>query len=352
MNRVVRALPVAVALLVTGALLVAGAEPAAAQAPDRTGWWSTAPTDLSAAPSSTPADGLHLANGPHGQLAFAAVSYHLPPLSSARLTVRIAANTLVGTPAVVACPTVSDTWRAGGDQPAATAPAYTCRGRSVPALVSSDSTGMTLSFLLDDNQELSPGVLSLALLPSPVSTAPFSLDLLAPGPGALVTQQVSAAQPPAAAPSALPARTPEARADPRPPAAPVPALVPFDAALPVLAALPGVAPALAPALAPLLAAGPLPAPPALAAPRLLRSAQQRRLGTDNRANQAVLLVLVLLVGGVGYLIGHNTELPLRLLGGRAPRVDPDAPVLAGPDAPLGGLGRFARARTGPPRKLT
>ena len=96
MSRLTRVAPVVLALL------VASSWPASAQDPDRTGWWSTGPTDLSSAPTSTSPDGLHLANGPNGQLAFAALSYHLPPFSSARLTVHLAANTLVGTPVVMA----------------------------------------------------------------------------------------------------------------------------------------------------------------------------------------------------------------------------------------------------------
>ena len=341
MSRISRVLPVAVGLLVVAAI------PAGAQGPERTGWWSTAPVDVSALPSPTAADGLHIANGPQGRLAFAALSYHLEPFSSATLTLHLAANTLVGTPLVIACPTVSDTWKAGGNQPTASAPAYACAGRSAPGLVSSDSTGATVSFLLDAAQQESPGLVSLAIVPAAGSTALFSFDLVKPTASAMVSQPVSAGRPAAPAeptPSLAPTVAPASAA----PAAEPQPMLPIGVVPPVATPVVAPAPALAPVLAPVAA----PPAPLLSTGRLLPTAAQRRLGSDERAQRAALLLMFAIVGGVGYLIGHNKEIPLRLLGGRAPRVDPTEPVLPSSDAPMGGLGRFARPRTTAARKLT
>lgn len=342
MSRRSRVLPVALGLVVLAAL------PAGAQGPARTGWWSTAPADLSAVPTSTAADGLHVANGPDGRLAFAAVSYHLEPFSSARLTLHLAPNTLVGTPLLIACPTVDDTWRAGGNQPTATAPAYSCAGRSTPALVSSDSAGATVSFLLDAVQELRPGMVSLAIVPSPTSTTPFSLDLLAPSAGSMVTQPVGAG-PPAVSPGpAAPVVQPAAlnTADAPVGAAALPMLS-LETLVPQQFSIVAQTPVVAPGLA-------VAAPPAVALQyrRVVRSAEQLRLAADHLARQTAMLALVALVGGLGYLLGHQQDLPLRLLGGRAPRGAPGEPVPPGADTPMGGLGRFARPRTTPARKLT
>ena len=344
MNRLTRVLPVAAGLLLLAAL------PAGAQGPDRTAWWSTTPADLSAAPSSTAPDGLHVANGPDGRLAFAAVSYHLEAFSSATLTLHLAPNTLVGTPLLIACPTTNDSWKAGGNQSTPTAPTYTCAGRSAPALVSSDSAGPTVSFLLDATQEQSPGVVSLAIVPSPTSTAPFSLDLLAPSASSLVAQPPGAARPPTTPEAAPTAATAVAvtPANPVTGSAPLP-MLPLGNPLPQPGPVVAPDPTLAPAVAPVVAA---PAAVALPGRRVVRSAEQLRLAADHRARQASMLLLLALVGGLGYLLGHKQDIPLRLLGGRAPRVDPDAVPLPGTDAPIGGLGRFARPRTAPARSLT
>ena len=347
MTRLTRAVPVALALL------VAASWPAGAQSPDRTGWWSTTSVGgtvlpLPALPTTTPADGLHIANGPTGMLAFAAVSYHPEPFSTATLVLHLTASSLVGTPLVQACPTTTDTWPSGGNQAAASAPAFSCAGRSTPGLLGTDSTGKILTFLLDATQQSGPGVVSLAIVPLASSTAPFSFDLAKPTTSSFVGTPVR--QAPAAVPAT--AAAPVA-ASPQPAAvSPVAELPggPVITDLPVPAEPSVPVPAIAPAPA---AASPAPVDQLqVAEPRLVPTAARVGLRSDERARQASLLLLAALIGGLGYLIGHNQDVPLRLIGGRAVRPTPGDLLLADADAPVGGLGRFARPRPTAARKLT
>ena len=345
MTRLTRAVPVALALL------VAASWPAGAQAPDRTGWWSTTSVGgtvlpLPALPTTTAPDGLHIANGPTGVLAFAAVSYHSEPFSSATLVLHLTAGSLIGTPVVQACPTTTDTWPGGGNQAAATAPAYTCAGRSTPGLLGSDSTGPILTFLLDATQQAGPGVVSLAIVPLASSTTPFSFDLAKPTTSSFVGTPVSQA------PAAVPTAAPVAAAPQPVPVSPVAELPvgPMTPDLPVPAEPSVPVPAIAPAPA---AASPAPVDQVqVAEPRLVPAAARVGLRSDERARQAALLLLAALIGGLGYLIGHNQDVPLRLIGGRAVRPTPGDLLLADADAPVGGLGRFARPRPAAARKLT
>lgn len=326
-------------LVLAGGLAVLGCAsatgPAAADAPVRTGWWTAATVGGTAAPLPTTADtDLHVASGPQGTLALAAVDYHVLPVDTATLVLHITPNSLVGTPVLYACPTKDEGWKGGGDQPYDTAPVPQCTGRQVQGVVGTD----TVTFLLDSRSQLLPGVLSLALVPAAGST--FSLDLTAPGTASLT---VAPAEEPAPAggttvPEAAPAAvgSPPAAAAPGAPAAaplpalgpsaPLPAAAPSEVTPPLLAGTPATGGTSA------VAAGQVPLQPA-AATRLTTTDEGRRLATA---------LLVLLVGAGGYLLGKDTRPPLRLLGGRALRAGP-----VPEDGPVRGLGRFARPRSAP-----
>jgi hypothetical protein len=328
--------PLAAALLVAVGLL--GLAPAAhAQSAARTGWWNTATVSGTALPSTTAPDELHLAQGPAGQLAFAAVSYAGLSYASAELVLHVAAGSQVGTPHVVACPTRDDTWKAGGDQPIDAAPAYDCAGRSASAVVGADKAGTTLTFLLDPTLQLAPGTTSLAVVPA-LGSAPFSLDLTAPNARSLSVVPVSAPVGVSPAPSAAPPSQAATDASP-PPAgpgfAPGPGQAPFLTG--PLSAVPAPAVA-ASALPPVVAAGQAPV-------SSVPVASVRLSTSTGRREAAVLLVAV--VGALGYVVAQHRREPLALLGGRARAADP--PV--GAAGPARGIGRFARPRTTAARRL-
>src|SRR6476659_7005714 len=125
---------------------------ALADAPSRTGWWNAATAGGVALPQpTTGTDDLHVSQGPSGSAAFAAVAYDLSgTLTDATLVLKIVPTSAVGTVDVAACPTKDNAWKAGGNQPIDTAPAYDCAG-GVPGLVAADGTKVT--FLLDARQQ-------------------------------------------------------------------------------------------------------------------------------------------------------------------------------------------------------
>ena len=321
------------ALAVLTAAFSAGTATSQALGPVRTGWWNTATVSGTALPSATDPDDLHVALGPAGTLAFAAVSYNAPTYSSAVLTLQVVPNSQVGTPVVLACPTQDDSWGAGGDQPIDAAPAFDCAGRSVVGVLGVDSAGgSTLSFLLDPSQQLAPGVTSLALVPG--SGTPFSLDLAAPTASSLTVETAPVApRPPAVQPSSpadsgsVSTHAPQALAPgsltPAPPLGPAP-------------------------VAPVVVTTASPAPPVLAGPVASGTDPRsvRRLSSAEGRREAVVL-LVLVLAGLIAAVAESRPTPPRLLGGRA-RANAARPEVAGRAR---GIGRFARPRSEPARRL-
>jgi hypothetical protein len=198
--------------------LAAFAPTAYADAPTRVGWWNMVSATSIAAPApATPSGGMHVAAGPGQVLAYGAVLYTLPSaVTFGQLTLAVAGSQ--GTVKLLACPTKSDRWKGGDDQPAADAPAYDCRTTSVPGTVATD--GKSVSFPLS---ALKAGSLSLAIVPDTSGAGapagglnqPFSVDLGKPGESSLDTTSSSsqAAPPPPtqSPPSATaPASTPKA----------------------------------------------------------------------------------------------------------------------------------------------
>jgi hypothetical protein len=338
----------------TAALVLVPGVGALAEEPERTGWWSKLSAGGAALPQPTTGDGeLRISNGVDGPMAFAAVLYPGLGASAAVLTLQVEPDQTLGTPDLLACVTQDAQWPAGGNQPYDAAPGYDCDAGSAFGELSPDGT--TLTFLLDATQQDPSGAWSLALVPTPDGSAPFSLDLEKPAADAFVTEPASGSQEPfvssepdAGAGSGSGSGSGESFLPDAFPAAP-PADV-GSAELPPLvaggeqAALPVTA-APAPALARTAPAG---APVLLTRP----AGVAEDLGAGRR-----LLALLVLAGGsaaVGYAAGQQRQGP-RLLGGRA-RVG--APAVAAAVAAGGsvedrprGIGRFARTRDAAPRRL-
>lgn len=353
----VRRLAVPAAL--TCAAVLVPATGALAEEPQRTGWWNRVSAGPLAAPAPTAQpDDLRVASGVDGPSAFSAVLY--PTAGSTSATLDLKVRDAVGTPEVVACPTVTTDWPEGANQPYDTAPEYSCDTGSAFGSLSAD--GSTMSFLLDSSLQTEPGVWSLALVPQPGSTSGlFTIDFVKPDAAAFVAAPPDAPAEPGTAFEPAPA-------DPGTGAgsgsgssgdALFPTFEPpaFDAGTgsaempPLLAggdeaALPEAEPP-APAVAAQVPANP---PVLLARPAALGE----DVGTARR-----LLGLLVLAGGsaaVGYAAGQQRPGP-RLIGGRA-RLAPTAAGAAAPaaaDTPVEerprGIGRFARVRDAAPRRL-
>jgi hypothetical protein len=197
-----------VALMALGAV----SSTAHAEFPQRVGWWNTASANGAAAASpTTPGGGMRVAAGPmttaspitvpQGQqiLAYGAVLFALAPGESAKLQLKVA-GTPQGTPQVVACPTQNTTWTGGDDQPASAEPAYDCGGQRHAGTVSADGT--TITFDVKAPFESTPGLLSLAIVPDPGSTAlpagsaPFAVDIQPPDARSLAPTEAPASSPP------------------------------------------------------------------------------------------------------------------------------------------------------------
>jgi hypothetical protein len=135
-------------------------------------------------------------------LAFAAVDYEVPldvggqsidPSSlAAVLTLSLdqASSANVSNGDLLACPTVTTLWSAGGDQDAAQAPQYSCAD-AVSGNV--DSTTHTVSFALTSAQEnsLSPGAFSLVIVPSTTPSGAFQFVFSAPAADSLTVTNAS-----------------------------------------------------------------------------------------------------------------------------------------------------------------
>lgn len=339
----------AVTATVTGTLVLLPIGPAAAEAPERTGWWNRASAGDVALPQPTTAEGdLRISQAPDGPAAYAAVLYPAAGSLSAVLTLQVRADRTVGTPDVQACLTESSDWQEGGNQPFTAAPAYDCDAGSVLGELAPDGT--TLTFLLDQATQGLLGAWSLALVATP-EAAPFFLDLAAPEEDAFV---------------AAPAQDEEPLLPDEPPVDPG-GSVPGAASLPGgFAALPDGGSGSA-ELPPLLAGGEAAPAPAAAAPAPAVAsgtqlsfppsvlARPASVTEDLGAGRRLVALLVLAAGSaaVGYAAGQQRPGP-RLIGGRAhlgtPALAGAAVPGAGTDRPRG-IGRFSRERDSAPRRL-
>jgi hypothetical protein len=337
-----RAVVVAAAASVGAGVLGAAAAGAATIGPDAQGWWSEAQQ----APSPLPVDtvtgpNLQVGGDPTGPNAIAAVRFTMPgtindaavdPSSvAATLTLKVAPNSTIGTPAVVACRVL------GGWQPASagtwsTKPTYNCDGAAVGAL-STDKA--TMVFRLDPALQARPGAYDVALVPAAANQAPFSVQFLPAGPDSLsLGSGAPSATAGAVGEPAVPSETPLPLPDSTVASSPSLGSPAFDAGTPLpLGATPAAQPATRarPPAASSLLPGPL-----------------RRAVSTKQSQQAIALGLLgAIVLSVWWFGGDQARAP-RLLGslGEGVRVeDPGVYVRSG------GIGRFARPRTRPPKRL-
>lgn len=253
-----------------------------ADAPVRVGWWNSVSAGGNAAPSpTTPAGGMHISSTPGGALAYGALLYPVPQAASGQL--RLSITGAQGTVALVACPTKNANWPAGDDQASDSEPAYDCSAFHFPGTVSADGTSVTFS--VSALVEPTPGSLSLAIVPDPSASAPFSVDIDKPGPQSLA---VTSAAPPTttfppttAVPASGPATAPA-------PGAPLGLPHPIQSAPQTTTAAP---PAAAPQIAPNQPSNVAPAPAA--------SSSNSARATEGSIFGALALVAALLFWGFG-----------------------------------------------------
>ena len=379
-------------LVVAAGLVLAPAQANAASGTTvESGWWNEAAVGSLTTPSATPAGQLQVSNGFSGPLAFAAVRINLPtgtpPASQVTLRLAVPSGSTVGTPAVSACPTTSN-WKPGPDQSASAAPGYSCRsGRQADGVAQTGAESWTFPASWGTG-----GAVSVALVPTPGTTQPFSISYTAPTadsvsigpptPQALPPVSTAAPAPSSGEPTAT---SPGASGQPvgtgggQSPAgatavvAPGGALSPAGAGqAPALGAIPGGATASSAGGGPAAtgpaagatgtggssggSAGGAVAAPASAAPGGgIRPAGDR----TGRGGRIMAFCLLVATGLALWFVAAQPDRAPRLLGSlRARRPGGEIGTGAGAlavatTAPpvIRGLGRFARERTGPPKRL-
>jgi hypothetical protein len=341
----------------------------------QSGWWNEAAVGPFAVPSVTSSDQLQVSNGLAGPLAFAGVritpATGTPTTDSLTLKLSIPANSKVGTPSVAACITTSP-WKPGADQEAKAAPGYTCeRGYEALGSIAATSESWTVPLAWAS----SDGSVSLALVPTPGTTVPFSVSYDQPT-GAAVAFTVAAAP---SAPTSPAAQTslPTLAAPPANSVPATPVVAPFDlgsgsSASPVVASGPSISPLPAEAAPAAPAAVPKGSPTPVAAPTSVAPGGGAITPpVPSRVPKLVAFILLLFVGVALFGLAGQADRAPRLLGPLGDRMAvrrrSPAPAVAGaasagvagaaaepasPPAPMGGgarirgyrAARLARAR--------
>jgi hypothetical protein len=350
-----------IGLVGTGAVL----SPASADTPVKAAWWNFASGGGQAAPApDTNAGGLRVGVSSSQTLAFGAVEYNLPRDGSGTLELAITSITSgSGAPqvnAILACPTKDDSWKAGDNQDASTAPGYNCDTFHFVGHLSADETTMT--FQVDGSADITDGVLSLAIVPQHSTavpyvgtdpgtgsdlTPPFVVDFDKPGSNSFVSEDSSSSSssssdsssgssappPPSDTGSTGTSSTPSF---PAPPAS-------SDVSVPAATTDAGANPVVAPQQ-PATTSGTAPA--AAVAPAAK---------TDNSKHDLLLVLLILLLFAILYTQNAQQRAPRRIAA-TAPPGQPatEAATLPIP-YPVGlaprGLGRFTKPRTEAARPL-
>ena len=344
MNRRRWSLAIAAAIVLASFAVTSGAASAiTAIGPDQQGWWSEIQQGPSALPINTvTGNNLEVGNDPAtGPNAIAAVRFTVPASIDgasvdpstvpAVLTLQVAPNTNVGTVAVAACVVQGD-WKPAEGGSWNSHPNYSCSQGSVPARFSSDDKTAVLN--LTPAMQRGAGVYDLALVPSPGVTDPFSVEFLPAGAGALA---LGSGSPPASQGGSPVDTTPYA------------APVPFGADAGLSAGSNFGASTVAPGSALPLS----PAPPAAAASSnqnatpFVTSPLRRTIPFKRGQRAIALAILLALVAALWWFGGQQGRAP-RLLGSLGEASSPASSELY---VAMGGIGRFARPRTGPPPRL-
>ena len=359
----VAATSASIGLVATGALV----SPASADAPSKVGWWNFASGGGQAAPApDTNPGGLRVAVSTSQWLAIGAVEYSLPSDGSGTLELAVTHITSgSGAPGlndIEACPTKDDSWKAGDNQDAAGAPAWDCSVHHFVGQLSSDQSTMT--FQVDGSADVSPGVLSLAIVPEHTTslpvvntdpgtntdlTPPFAIDFDKPNSNSFVSDDTgsssssssdssagsSSAPPPSNTGSTGTSTTPSFPAPPSSGDVSVPASTSTDA---------GTTPVVAPQQQTNTGAT---TPAAATAPAK----------TDNSRHDLLLVLLILLLFAILYTQNMQQRAPRRVAATATPgQPATDAAAATLPVAyPAGyaprGLGRFAKPRAEAARPL-
>jgi len=334
------------------ATVLAVSAPAGAIAPDELGWWFKANQDpvgalpVEVEPPHVPDGGLYVANDPSGAAGVSALRFHLPEDEAPAVAVTLtpSSSATIGDAAdIVACPTLTSWVSAPDGGRWDLRPEADCTTAKVPGVPSED--GATLSWELSGASFAQGGSYDVVLLPDPEASTPFQVPFEAP--------DGTAVQPvadPATTPTTEAANfdlgdlgvSEESFTAPESPAVSPPS---FDA--------PGTAVPDVPATGDAATGGEgdgeftLPTAP----PRPdLRS-------EGFSVERAVAIGLLVAIGaGLWLLAGQQVRAP-KLLGGLAG--EPAAagagvravPARARSRPRVGGIGRFARARTQPPNRV-
>lgn len=324
-------------LLFAAAALALAPVPADAATLTQAGWWWRVNDALIPAtiPAPTvPEGGLMVSGAPDGATAIAALHFELADGEGAPvLTLAVAENgDQGGDRAVLAACLTGSAWQPESSGAWTNKPFAACDEGSVNGVRSAD--GKTWSFALAPL--LSDGILDVTLvpgrhpeLPAGLDGSTFQLVFTAPTAASLTTTAGVATAPPIDVPDF---GAPDPGAGFTPP--------PFGGDL----SLPDPAPAFAPAL-PEADQGLTATAPVAQQRNAPLAASPIAVAEDHK----VLGVIILTVCAVALLWSARLPVPaIRRLGGFA---SDDAPVDADAPAPVGGLGRFARARSGPAPRL-
>jgi hypothetical protein len=311
----------------SAALVLCTVVPARALAPSNAGWWWIAQSGAAPVPSppTVPPGGLMVGGGPSGPTAVAALRFELEAdQGSPVLTLAVADNGDVGGAGAVlgACPAAS-AWGTTYAGPWPSRPASTC-ARVVKGLRSVD--GLTWTFNLAPL--VARQVVDVVL--QPLENTNFNLTFNAPTATALKTS-------------------------PKPVAVASADSVPEIATSPAADELAGVQ---FTDLTGVALDTPAPSAPtdvgvAAPSPSGLRATDRATLGTaSNRTRRASGLAVLLLlgVGTAAYALSQVPAPARRALGPLTTTAPASSPVAAGV-VQVGGLGRFARTRTGSPPPL-
>lgn len=270
---------------------------------------------------AVPEGGLWVANDPTGPIAISALRYR-GDIGAGELLLEFApGSTTVGP--VVACPALSE-FAPGPEQPWSDRPAHDCKRLSLSGRVTPDGTGMQFT-IPQGFVPFGERILDIVILPDPSSGDPFSLYFQAPDESSL---DISQGQQLPAPPPALPDPDPFTLPTTLPPTVDTPAADVSTAVPPVETTAPPTSEVAAPS-----------------APTPIADVLEPF--TESRFARIVAVAVLLALGaGLWFFGGAPTRAP-RLLGALAG----DTPVIVDQPSQGRGIGRFQRARVGPPNRL-
>lgn len=144
-----------------------------------------------------------------GTVDFAALEYDVPLQSGSQsidptsitavLTLGLDPNSSKGvsTGDLLACPTTTTLWSAGGDQDASQAPQYSCAGSgAVTGDVDTAKNTVTFSLTSAQENQFTPGAFSIVVVPGTAPSGPFQAVITAPSDTSLtVTNEAQAGNP-------------------------------------------------------------------------------------------------------------------------------------------------------------